>query len=211
MRKYNATILGIIILSFLIGIFLYPSMPEKMASHWDSKGNVNGYIPKFWGLFLIPFIMILLSLLFIAIPRIDPLKENIEKFRKYYEIFVILFLIFIFFIYILTILWNMGVKINPNLIISPSIGILFFYTGILLQNAKRNWFIGIRTPWTLSSERVWDKTHKIGGKLFKAAGVIAFAGILLPDYAIFFILLPVFFSAFYVVVYSYIEYERENR
>jgi len=56
----------------------------------------------------------------------------------------------------------------------PALGILFYYCGILIENAKRNWFIGIRTPWTLSNEKVWERTHKIGGKLFKIAGLIAF-------------------------------------
>jgi uncharacterized membrane protein len=86
---------------------------------------------------------------------------------------------------------------------------LFFYTGVLCDNAKRNWSIGIRTPWTLSSERVWDKTHKVGGRLFKIAGVIAFIGIFFERHAIFFILVPVFLLAIYTFIYSYFEYQKE--
>jgi len=72
-----------------------------------------------------------------------------------------------------------------------------------------NWFIGIRTPWTLSSEKVWDKTHKIGGRLFKIAGIIAIGGILFQNYAIFFIIVPILLAAIYSVVFSYIEYQKE--
>ena len=88
------------------------------------------------------------------------------------------------------------------------LGPVFFYTGVLCENAKRNWFIGIRTPWTLSSERVWDKTHKIGGRLFKIAGIVTLLGAFFPKYAVFFILIPTLFVAIYTVIYSYVEYQK---
>ncbi|MEK7202903.1 MAG: SdpI family protein [Patescibacteria group bacterium] len=69
--------------------------------------------------------------------------------------------------------------------------------------------IGIRTPWTLSSDLVWEKTHKIGGKLFKITGVIAFVGIFFQSYALFFIFIPVILVAIYTIVYSYFEYQKE--
>jgi uncharacterized membrane protein len=150
-------------------------------------------------------------LLFMIIPRIDPRKSNIEKFRKYYDNFVLLIIVFLFYIYLLTIFWNMGFRFNMITLLSPAFAILFYYSGVLIENAKMNWFIGIRTPWTLSSEKVWDKTHKIGGKLFKIAGIIAIAGMLFPSYAIFFILVPMLSAAIYSVVFSYIEYQKETK
>jgi uncharacterized membrane protein len=211
MRKSEIIVLGIILLSFIVGIYFYPQMPENMATHWNAQGQVDGYMPKFWGLFLMPFILLGLALLFVAIPRIDPLKANIEKFRKYYDGFIILFLIFMFSIYVQVILWNIGIKVSPNATLPIGLGVLFFYCGILCENAKQNWFIGIRTPWTLSSERVWDKTHKIGGKLFKVAGVITFVGAFFQSYALFFILIPVLSVAAYTIVYSYLEYQKEMK
>jgi len=208
MRKGEITIFWIILLSLTLNVYFYPQMPEKMASHWNTKGQVDGYMSKFWGLFLIPLILIGLALLFVAIPRIDPLKANIEKFRKYYDGFIIIFFIFMLLIHFQAILWNLGIKISPNVTFSAGIGILFFYVGILCENAKRNWFIGIRTPWTLSSERVWERTHKIGGKLFKIAGVIALFGVLFQSHAIFFVLIPVILVAAYTIIYSYFEYQK---
>jgi uncharacterized membrane protein len=93
--------------------------------------------------------------------------------------------------------------------LSPALAILFYYSGILIENAKMNWFIGIRTPWTLSSDKVWDKTHKIGGKLFKIAGVINLLAIFYQNYTIFFIVVPVIIVSIYTVVYSYFEYQKE--
>jgi len=210
MKRSKIIILGIIILSFAVGIYFYPQMPDKMASHWNIQGEVDAYISRFWGLFLIPITSIGLLALFVLIPKIDPLKENIERFRKYFDGFIVLIMIFLFYIYLLTVFWNIGIRFNMAQLMMPALGILFYYCGILVENAKRNWFIGIRTPWTLSNEKVWDKTHRIGGKLFKVTGIIAFLGIFFPKYAIFFVIIPVISVAVYTIIYSYFEYQKQT-
>jgi len=211
MRKTELFILIAVIFSFIIGIYLYPNMPEQMASHWNAQGKVDDYMPRFWGVFLMPFMFVGLALLFIAIPRIDPLKKNIEKFRKHYDGFIIIFFIFMLLVYVQTILWNLGIEISPNHAFPILMGLLFFYIGILLENTKRNWFIGIKTPWTLSSEKVWNKTHKLGSKMFKIIGIIVLVGFLFQKYATYFILVPILFVALYLVVYSYVEYQKEKK
>ena len=211
MKKSYLVIIILILISFGLGIYFYPQMPDKMASHWNIKGEADGYMSKFWGLFLMPIILLGLFLLFILIPKIDPLKENIAKFRKYFDGFIVLIMVFLFYIYLLSIAWNLGKRFDMGQMMVPALGILFYYCGILTENAKRNWFIGIRTPWTLSSESVWDKTHKIGGKLFKIAGLIAFLGIFFPNYAFYFILVPVLLAAFYTITYSYFDYQKETK
>jgi len=209
MRKSEIVTILIILFSFAIGICLYPKMPIDMASHWNAQGQVDGYVSKFWGLFLLPIISLGLFFLFILIPKIDPLKANIEKFRKYFDGFVVLIILFLFYLYLLTIFWNFGVQFSMNQVLPPAFGILFFYCGILIEKAKRNWFIGIRTPWTLSNDKVWERTHKIGGKLFKVVGIIAFLGIIFPNYAFFLILFPVIAVSIFTVIYSYLEYRKE--
>lgn len=206
MRKRQWLILAIILASFAIGAYFLPWMPAKMASHWDINGDVNGYMPKVYALFLMPVISLALFGLFLIIPRIDPLRENIKKFRGYFDMFIAVLIFFMLYVYLLTILWNLGTKFNMGQMLMPAFGLMIYYCGVLMQNAKRNWFIGIRTPWTLSSEAVWNKTHQLGGRLFKIAGVLAFLGIFIPKYAFFFILVPVIgFSAF-LFLYSYIKY-----
>jgi len=211
MRKSEIIIFGIILLSFAIGIYYYPQMPEKLASHWNAQGQVDGYTSKFWGLFLMPIISVGMLLLFILIPRIDPLKSNIQQFRKYFDGFVVLIMVFLFYLYLLTIFWNSGYTFNMITFLSPAFAILFYYSGILIENAKRNWFIGIRTPWTMSSDKVWDKTHKIGGKLFKIAGVVTLLAIFFETYAIYIIVVPLIMVSIYTVVYSYFEYQKEMK
>ncbi|MEM3956264.1 MAG: SdpI family protein [Candidatus Bathyarchaeia archaeon] len=208
-RVSEVVVFALIGLSLCVSACLHPWMPEVVASHWNIRGEVDAYLPKFWGLFLLPLIFTGVALLLIAVPRIDPLKENIEAFRKYYDWFIILFSAFLFSIHIQVILWNLGVRVSPAVTVPVGVGLLFFYIGILCENSRRNWFIGIRTPWTLSSDRVWEKTHRLGGKLFKAAGVIAILGAVFWEYALILILAPILFAAAYTIVYSYYEYQRE--
>ncbi len=208
-RKCVLITIAIVILSFAIGAYYYPRYPELIASHWNAQGEVDGYMQKFLGLFLMPFMLLGLFFILFFIPRLDPLKKNIEKFRRYYNWFIVFVTLFFFYIYILTILWNTGIRFNMIHFLAPAVGVLFYYLGILMENTKRNWFIGIRTPWTLSSGNVWAKTHQVGGKLFKIAGVIAFIGIIIPDYALYVILIPVIFISVFTALYSYFEYQKE--
>ncbi|RLJ00521.1 MAG: hypothetical protein DRP03_00325 [Candidatus Aenigmatarchaeota archaeon] len=210
MKMAKIVIVGIAFLSFIIAIYFYPMLPEKIASHWNAGGKVDGYVPKIW-ILSFPLLIVITSLALFTIPKVDPLKRNIERFRKYYDRFIIIIAMFLFWIYLFVILWNLGIKVNTPIAIIPACAILFYYFGILCENAKRNWFIGIRTPWTLSNERVWNRTHKMCGKLFKVASVISLIGMVFQSYAIFFVLIPVILVAIYAIIYSYFEYQKLSR
>jgi len=185
-------------------------LPDVVASHWNAAGELNGTMPKFWGLALIPVLMYGFCALFVVLPRIDPLRNNYQKFQDYYEGFVLVFAAFFFFIQLQIILWGLGIHVSPNLTMPVMIGGLFVYIGFLMEHAEPNWFVGIRTPWTLSSDSVWRKTHQRAGTLFKLAGALSMIGALAGIYASLFILIPAIAVALYTVVYSYIEFKKEQ-
>ena len=204
-------VIAIILVTLGITVALYPAVPDTIASHWNAAGQVNSSMAKSWGLAVIPAIMAVFAGLFAILPRIDPLRKNYEKFQRYYDGFVLLFVSYLLVIQLQVILWNTGHPVSPNLMFPVMTGILIIYVGFLVGHAEPNWFVGIRTPWTLSSETVWKKTHETGGKLFKIAGIVCLAGVLAGRYALWFVLVPVLAVAAFTVVYSYVLYQDEMK
>lgn len=201
----------LIIVSTAIGSYIYPNLPETIASHWNSQGLVDGYMPKFWGIFLMPLLLLFMYFLYIIIPAIDPLKKNLESFRKQYNLLIVLIMLFLFYIHTLTIIWNTGIEFNMNKFVLPAVGIFIFYIGVLMGYAKRNWFVGIRTPWTLSSDIVWNKTHKLGSLLFKISGFLALLSIFIPKYSVAIVIAPIIGSSLFLIIYSYFIYKKNNQ
>ena len=210
-HKGEAISLILTILLFGVAWYFYPQLPERVASHWNMKGEVDGYMGRFWGAFLFPFIVMGMLLVFLLIPRIDPKKQNIEKFRAHFDHFVLSFLLFMSYVYGLTLAWNLGSQFNITQWLSPAFDVLFYRIGVLIGHAEQNWMIGIRTPWTLSSSVVWQKTHRLGAKLFKVSAFIALLGFVLPDCAMWFVLIPVLVSSLWVCIYSYLEYKKDRK
>ncbi|MCP4139674.1 MAG: SdpI family protein [Chloroflexi bacterium] len=200
----------IILVLFLLGAFFYDAMPEQMASHWNANDEVDGYMNRFWGVYMMPLISVFILILFFVLPNIDPLKENILAFRKEFNLFIFVIIIFLAYIWLLTLLWNLGyTSFKMGTAILPALGFLFIFMGYLIRKSKRNWFIGIRTPWTLSSDTVWAEIHRIGGALFMISGFFAILGVFFDTYGLWFTLVPILGSTLFLYIYSYILYQRE--
>ncbi len=192
-----------------VGVYYYDAVPDYMATHWNAAGEANGYMEKNIGLFLMPAAMIVLLLFFYLIPHIDPMKENIKKFDRYYEGFIFIFMFFLAYIHFLSVAWNLGYVFEINRLTAPALGVLFIYLGMLCGKSKQNWFIGIRTPWTLSSEKVWARTHNIAKDVFVGIGALwIVVGLLAPAYILYLVGLLIV-AALILFVDSYFEYKKE--
>ncbi len=196
----------LVVLSFIIGAYAYTALPEPVATHWGLSGQPDGYMPKIFGAFLFPVILTVLLAVFGILPIIDPLRANIEKSKTAYFGFALVVTAFLFLVYLQTVLWNMGTIISFSLTIPILLGGLFFCIGLLLDKVKRNWFVGIRTPWTLSSDEVWDKTHRFGATAFKVAGILMLFTVLLPAYTILIVFALFLLAILAAVAYSYVLY-----
>ena len=215
MSTRTTTIISLILIvaATLAGLLLWNRFPEQMASHWDANDQVNGYMPRFWGVFLMPIVTLGMLGLFLIVPNIDPLKANIDQFRETFNLFIVFIVGFMLYVHVLTLLWNLGyTSLGIGQSMLPAMGLLFILIGSLLRKAKRNFFIGIRTPWTLSSDTVWDKTHQLGAVLFTASGVLAVIGGFFGGMVAFWMLMiSLMGSTFFLLVYSYILYQRETK
>ena len=205
--------LVMIALALLAGAILWNQLPDQMASHWNVNDEVDGTIPRVWGVFMMPLITLGMLVLFLVVPNIDPLKANIAQFRESFNLFIVLIVAFMLYIHGLTLAWSLGfTNFKMSTAMLPFMGVLFIAIGFMLRKAKRNFFIGIRTPWTLSSDSVWDKTHQLGSILFMASGALAIIGGFFGGMTAFWLMLvPLIGSSLFLVVYSYVLYRDETK
>ncbi len=211
-RLTLALSLLLILVALILGAAFWSRLPDPMASHWNARDEVDGYISRFWGVALMPLIALGMLGLFLLIPQIDPLKTNIAAFRSTFNLLIFFFTLFLLYLHILTLLWNLGYRFAMSRMLLPAMGLLFLFIAHLLRRAKRNWFIGIRTPWTLSSERVWEETHRLGAVLFAVCGLLTIVGGFLGEMlALWFTLGPLVLTSIFLIVYSYVLYRRETQ
>ena len=206
-------VLALIVSAVIAGLALWNQLPDQMASHWNAYDQVDGYISKFWGVFLMPLITLGMFVMFLVVPVMDPLKANIAQFREAFNVFIALISAFMLYIHGLTLAWSLGYQdFKMSAAMLPFMGVLFVAIGYLLRKAERNFFIGIRTPWTLSSDSVWDKTHQLGSLLFILSGAFAIAGGFFGGMAaIWLMFVPLIGSSLFLVIYSYVLYRGETK
>jgi uncharacterized membrane protein len=209
-RTIILVMIAITLIELGVSLWAAPRLPEMVPSHWNTAGQIDDYSTRTQALFLLPGMTLGISLLLIFLPMIDPLRANVDRFRPVYHWVVAGFAVYLAYLHLLIILAGLGVAYNMTHALIPAIALLFFGLGFMLERTKQNWFIGIRTPWTLSSPLVWEKTHKVGGQLFKIAGLISLAGLFFRlEIALAIVLAPVIVAAFGSIVYSYFAYRRE--
>jgi uncharacterized membrane protein len=168
-------------------------------------------MPRVWGLFLMPLFSIGVFLLFLAIPRIDPLRANIAQFIGAYNWMMVLLVGYLLYIYALPLLWALGYQFNMLTLMMPAMGLLFLAVGWMVGRARRNYFVGIRTPWTLSSDTVWAKTHQLGKWMFIGAGVVMLLSSSLGERGFWVGIAALLTAAFVPIVYSYLLWKKENQ
>ena len=171
-KKSDIYNLVLIVCAFLMTIVLYNKLPDLVPIHWNASGEIDGYGPKIFGAFMAPVIMVFTWTGMKYLPNIDPRKENYEKFENSYSIIVNLLITFFLVLHVVTLLAALGYAVSVDKIIPLIVGILFIVIGNYLPKSKSNYFYGIKTPWTLSSDVSRRKTHRLGGILFIVSGVI---------------------------------------
>lgn len=201
----------IILVSVAASLFSYSSLPATVASHWNIQGQVDGWINREFHVIFFPALLIGIYLLMNFIPRLDPRKERYQQFAAVYLIIRNLVISALAIIFLAATAYNLGYNINIAVITASTIGMLMIIMGNYFGKLKRNWFIGIRTPWTLSSENVWNKTHRLGGKVFMIWGFLLIITPWLPSYYAFITIGSLLIMTIGVFIYSYSIYKQEKK
>tara|TARA_R110000868_G_scaffold189943_1_gene433525 strand:- start:2619 stop:3263 length:645 start_codon:yes stop_codon:yes gene_type:complete len=209
--KKELPLLIIVILPFIYLAYIWNDLPKKVPIHWNGEGEIDGYGDKV-SLILIPILLSLLTYVILTlIPIIDP-KGKIKNMGEKYESIKFILIFFMSFLALFILYSSHSQTItNPN-ILFILIGFLFVFLGNYMKTIKPNYFIGIRTPWTLENETVWKRTHKLAGIMWFLAGIIIIILSLILGKRlnrILFIVITLIISIV-PIIYSYIQFKKQE-
>jgi uncharacterized membrane protein len=202
----------LIALAFAISIVVYNRLPDPMPTHWNMHGEVDDYSSRPVGAFLMPLIMIGIAALIPVLPKIDPRGRNYEKFDTTYFTIMNATITLMLVIHVFALAAALGSSVSVGRVVPAAAGLLLIVIGNLLPRVRPNWMVGIRNPWTLSSDRVWERAHRVGGYLMLALGVLLLlSGPLAPPMATVVLALGgVIAVGIGLTVYSYILWRQEK-
>ncbi|MBR0599995.1 SdpI family protein [Sinanaerobacter chloroacetimidivorans] len=200
----------ILLIPIIIAVFVYPYMPDQVPMHWNINGEVDNYGSKTVGTFMMPLMNAGLYFLFILLPKLDPRKENYQKFLGSYQIIRYAVHVFMALMFLLVVAASLGYAVDIGLWVSVGVDVLFIIMGNIMGRVRHNYFVGFRLPWTLANEEVWRKTHQTGAKAMVLGGVLALIGVLLTENNLRFIILMsgIFIPIIFISVYSYVLFRK---
>jgi uncharacterized membrane protein len=204
---------GLIIAALAVAasIWAYPRLPPTVATHWDLRGTADGFSSRGWAIAIIPLVIALITVLFNVLPKVDPRRENYAKFLGTYWLIANAVIVFMLVAHAMIIASGLGFSVRVDRLMPIGIGLLFVFLGNYLTRVEPNWFVGIRTPWTLSSDTVWRRTHRTGGGLMVIGGLVLVAGAFLPHAAFLPLLVTtIVIVALIPIVQSYVLWKREQ-
>ena len=187
--------------------FLYPNLPEQIPTHWNIHGEVDDYTAKPWGVIILPVAALLAFGMMRLIPVISPKGFRTDRFMDVINVFTVTIVGFTSGVAILVLLEANGQNVRLNEVMFAGVGLMFVVLGNYMGKVRKNFFIGIRTPWTLASDEVWSRTHRLGGKVFIVLGLFLMVNSFfrLPEK---WLVISIVAVALLPVVYSYFAYRR---
>lgn len=163
-----------------LGLYLEPRLPAQVPNHWNWRGEVDGYAGRTFAVLFQPLLTAGLYLLFLVLPRVDPRRANYARFAGTYQVIKVLLVVFMCGMQLATLGTALGYVSGPTLFLRLGLPLLFIFFGNVMGQIRHNYFVGIKTPWTLASEEVWQRTHRAAARLWVAAGLVGAVGALLP-------------------------------
>lgn len=209
MRKWFAP--ALIVVTIIGSAIVYPRLPERVPVHWGLHGQVDRYGSRLEGIAVMPLLMVACWLLLRFLPRIDPRRLNYEKFRDTYDLFVNSLMALFVVMQGVLLATALGHPVAMHRVAPAIVGVLFIILGNALPRARPNWWFGIRTPWTLSNDRVWMRTHRVGGYLMVGAGILMLlAAVVASPWTLMVGFAAVLAAGFGSLAYSYYAWKQES-
>ncbi|MDA0815447.1 MAG: SdpI family protein [Chloroflexi bacterium] len=203
-------LLGLVAAMWIATAVAWPFAEDQIPTHWNARGEVDGYGGKAEGLLLLPGIALAMWALLAFIPKIDPGRRNYASFGNAYFLMRVALLAFFGLLHAGIVALALGADIDIFALFPLGIGVLFIVLGNLMPKFRPNYFAGVRTPWTLASARSWTATHRLAGRLFIVLGVLL-AGMVFvrEEWMVFVILGGVGLLLVAVSAYSYVVWRND--
>lgn len=179
--KYRYICILMIALMSLLVFWVYDQLPDPMPVHWNTAGVVDGWMSKPWGAFLMPFLMLASWLLLEVLSFISPKGFKLNDFIGVVGLLMTIIVAFLFIIGVAQVAFALGYPVQFTRVVAVAVGLLMLLTGNYFGKLKKNFFIGIRTPWTIANEEVWNRTHRLAGWTFVIAGFVIMVNALLQN------------------------------
>jgi uncharacterized membrane protein len=181
--KARTVLLALLAAPFVISALVWERMPEQMPVHWNAAGEVDRYGAKWEALLLLPSVSIAVSLLFWAVPVLEPRKENLPNVLRMLKPLHVVFALFMLGMYLIGLQAAQQPGLNILHWMMPMMLAMFALIGNYFGKIRPNYFVGIRTPWTLHSEAVWNRTHRLAGRIWVAGSLamLPFVFVLRPE------------------------------
>lgn len=210
MRKWYAPL--VLAAAIVVSVIAYPKLPERVPVHWSFAGNVDRFGSRLEAVTVLPLLGIVIWLAMRALPRIDPRRENYAKFQSTYDLVVNGAVTLILVFHLSLVASALGIPLPLPRVVTAAAGVMFILLGNVLPRARPNWWFGIRTPWTLSNDRVWMRTHRVAGYLFVFAGIACVVAVLVVNTRVTQVVLPgaLLVAAAGSIVYSYFAWRQET-
>lgn len=190
---------------------VWRTLPDRLPMHWNAAGEIDRYGGRLEGALFVPVLATVVWLVMRGLPRIDPRRENYARFAGTYDLVVLAVVALLAAVHVLILGAGMGWAVPVVRVMPLLVGALFVVIGNVLPRARPNWWFGIRTPWTLSNDRVWARTQRAGGYALVASGIVVMlAAALPPRLGVPVLLVASLAAAAYSVVYSYIAWRQES-
>jgi uncharacterized membrane protein len=205
---------AIIALQLIVAIYGFAVLPDTVPIHWGISGQIDRYGSKWMGTFLYPLLSIGIYLLMYGLlaagPRLGG-RESTKANLKVAKLVLVGILLFMLIIQLTTIAESLGVGLDMTVVISLAMSLLFLFLGNYMGKMRRNFWMGIRTPWTLASSVVWERTHRLGGWLFVGVGLIGIVCSFIPALQLWAIIGLLIAVSLVLCIYSYICYQEQTR
>jgi uncharacterized membrane protein len=211
--KIDWLLLVMILLALGVSLVLISQFPERVPVHWNIAGEADRYGSKYINLFLLPLLSLAALLMMSWLPKFEPFGRNYRRFATAFQVYKVILTGFFLYLYVI-ILYSSYFRtgFSASVFFVPALSVLFVILGYYLPRLKRNFFIGIRTPWTLYSDESWDKSHLLAGRVFVAAGIVNLLGLIFrPELAFGLFMVVLVVGVLGITVYSYLVYKADKK